>query len=313
MERTRGLEFSLRKGDVAARLNFCTLDKEGKVEDRRAGRISSEKNHKLIEKIKEKLQPNNDVEVFFETESEHRALMVLRGKDLDDKVGDTDPQQTGEKPLDPTRPPYDDSKTAKISRDIFEQVREILKDESPANMILSRGFAQLPDWLPFNERYKLNPVAVAGYPMYRGIARLLGMEVFSQPKAPGDIISETVKAMKEYDFVFAHFKDPDKTGENGDVQEKIKALEAMDEALPELTSNLPDVLIITGDHSTPAPLGAHSWHPVPVLLNAHGLRGPFLKSFDEITAINGELNTILSKEIMTLAMAYAGKLAKFGA
>ncbi|MFO7657810.1 MAG: 2,3-bisphosphoglycerate-independent phosphoglycerate mutase [Bacteroidales bacterium] len=308
-----GLEFKLLKGDVAARLNFCTLDKEGKVEDRRAGRISSEKNKELIEKIKKNLQTDDDVEVFFETESEHRALMVLRGEDLDDKVGDTDPQQTGKKPLDPTNPPYDDSKTAKIARDIFEQVREILKDESPANMILSRGFAQLPDWPPFHERYRLNPVAVAGYPMYRGIARLLGMEVFSEPKTPKDIISETVSAMKKHDFVFTHFKDPDKTGENGDIQEKIKALEAMDEALPELIGNEPDVLIITGDHSTPAPLSAHSWHPVPVLLKAPGLRGPFLKSFDEITALKGELGTISSKEIITLAMAHAGKLAKFGA
>jgi 2,3-bisphosphoglycerate-independent phosphoglycerate mutase len=308
-----GLDFKLEKEDVAARLNFCTLDNEGKVADRRAGRISSEKNHELIEIIRKNLRVDEDVKVFFETESEHRALMVLRGENLDDKVGDTDPQQTGKKPLDPANPPYDDSKTAKIARDIFDQVREILKDESPANMVLSRGFAQLPGWTSFHERYKLNPVAVAGYPMYRGIARLLGMEVFSQPKAPADIISETVKAMKEYDFVFTHFKDPDKTGENGDVQEKIKALEAMDEALSELIENEPDVLIITGDHSTPAALGAHSWHPVPVLLKAPGIRGPFLDNFDEITALRGELGMISSKEIMTLAMAHAGKLAKFGA
>ncbi|MFW5708101.1 MAG: phosphoglycerate mutase, partial [Bacteroidota bacterium] len=207
----------------------------------------------------------------------------------------------------------ENSRTAQIARNIFSQVREILKDESPANMILSRGFAQLPDWPSFHERYKLNPVAVAGYPMYRGIARLLGMEIFSQPKTPGDIISDAIKAMKEYDFVFAHFKDPDKTGENGDVKEKIKALEALDEALPELTEAAPDVLIITGDHSTPAPLGAHSWHPVPVLLKGPGIRGPFLHRFDEETALQGELGTIMSKEIMTLAMAHAGKLAKFGA
>jgi 2,3-bisphosphoglycerate-independent phosphoglycerate mutase len=191
-----GLEFNLRKGDVAARLNFCTLNDKGEVEDRRAGRISSEKNQELIEKIKKNLESKNNVELFFETESEHRALMVLRGEDLDDKVGDTDPQQTGE---------------------------------------------------------------------------------------------------------------------NGDIKEKINAIEAFDNALPGLVEYNPDVLIITGDHSTPAPLGAHSWHPVPVLLKAPGLRGPFLKSFDEITALNGELGTIFSKEIMTLAMAHAGKLAKFGA
>ncbi len=308
-----GLEFKLRKGDVAARLNFCTLDSEGRVEDRRAGRISSDKNRELVEKIKKNLQPGDDVEVFFETESEHRALMVLRGENLDDKVGDTDPQQTDKEPLNPTRPPYDDSKTAKIVGNILDQVQQILKEESPANMILSRGFAQLPDWPSFHERYKLTPVAVAGYPMYRGIARLLGMEVYSEPKAPGDIIKETISAMKKHDFVFAHFKDPDKTGENGDINEKVSALEAMDQVLPELIDHNPDVLIITGDHSTPAPLGAHSWHPVAVLLKAPGIRGPFLNGFDEVTALLGELGIITAKELMTLAMAHAGKLAKFGA
>ncbi len=308
-----GLEFNLRKGDIAARLNFCTLNDEGKVEDRRAGRISSEKNRQLIEKIKNSIEIEDGVEIFFETESEHRALLVLRGENLDDRVGDTDPQHTGEQPMNPARAPYDNSKTAKIARDIFNQVQEILKDESPANMILSRGFAQLPDWPSFHERYKLDPVAVAGYPMYRGIARLLGMEVFSEPKSPKDIITETLNAMQKHDFVFAHFKDPDKTGENGNIQEKIKAIEAMDEALPPLIEQQPDVLIITGDHSTPAPLAAHSWHPVPVLFKAPGLRGPFLESFDEIAALKGELGIIFSKEIMTLAMAHAGKLAKFGA
>lgn len=308
-----GLEFDLHKGDVAARLNFCTLNDEGKVEDRRAGRISSEKNRELVEKIKNRLEIEDEVEVFFETESEHRALMVLRAENLDDKVGDTDPQQTGKTPLDPASSPNENSQTAKIAKNIFDQVHEILKDESPANMILARGFAQLPDWPSFHERYKLTPVAVAGYPMYRGIARLLGMEVFSEPKSPKDIITETVNAMQKHDFVFAHFKDPDKTGENGNIQEKIKAIEAMDEALPPLIEQQPDVLIITGDHSTPAPLAAHSWHPVPVLLKAPGLRGPFLESFDEITAIHGELGTISSKEIITLAMAHADKLAKFGA
>ncbi len=307
-----GIEFPLEKNDVAARMNFCTIDKDGKITDRRAGRISTEKNRELVDKIRQNLK-SGDTEVFFETESEHRALLVLRGQGLESEVGDTDPQETGKKPLDPGRAPYGDSKTADVVRDIFDQIRDILKDESPANMLISRGFAQLPDWPSFEDRYRLSPVAVAGHPMYRGIARLLGMKVFSEPVTPKNILEDTIAAMKEYTFIFAHYKDPDKKGEDGDIDGKVRVLEEMDASLPILLKDEPDVLIITGDHSTPAPLNNHSWHPVPVLLRAPGLRGPFMDNFDEINALRGELGTIRSKEIIPLAMAHAGKLKKFGA
>lgn len=307
-----GIEFPLEKGDVAARLNFCTMDHKGIITDRRAGRISSDKNRQLIEKIRNGIDIR-EAQVFLETESEHRALLVLRGEGLNEEVGDTDPQATGKKALDPTRPPFDNSQTAKIVKKLFDQVREILKDMQPANMLLSRGFARLPDWPSFEERYLLKPGAVAGHPMYRGIARLLGMEVFSEPVTPEDILRETTRALEKFNFVFAHFKDPDKKGEDGDIQGKIKAIEAMDEVLPVLTDYNPDVLIITGDHSSPAPLKSHSWHPVPVLINAHDTRGPYINKFDEVRASGGELGLFRSKEIMTLAMAHAGKLNKFGA
>ncbi len=307
-----GIEFPLEKGDVAARLNFCTMDKDGKVTDRRAGRISTEKNRELIEKIHNGIDIQ-DAEVFLNTESEHRALLVLRGEGLKADAGDTDPQETGKEPLDPTRPPFENSRTAKIVKTLFNQVREILQDEHPANMLLSRGFAQLPDWPSFEERYKLRPAAVAGHPMYRGIARLLGMEVFAEPVKPREILEDTLKALNTYTFVFSHFKDPDKKGEDGSIEGKIEAIEAMDEALPLLTDRNPDVLIITGDHSSPAPLKSHSWHPVPVLLNAPATRGPYQGSFDEVQCLKGELGMIKAMEIMTLAMAHAGKLQKFGA
>ncbi len=307
-----GIEFPLEKGDVAARLNFCTLDDKGKITDRRAGRISSEKNRELIEKIRKHIE-SDKAEVFFETESEHRALLVLRGEGLNAEVGDTDPQETGKEPLDPTRAPYEESKTAKVVKEIFEQVREILKEEHPANMLLSRGFAQLPNWPSFEEKYRLKPGAVAGHPMYRGIARLLGMEVYSEPVEPADILKETIKALEHYNFVFTHFKDSDKKGEDGNIEEKVKAIEAMDEALPILTDHNPDVLIITGDHSSPAPLKSHSWHPVPLLISAPGSRGPYVEKFDEVLTLGGELGMIRSMEIMTLAMAHSGKLQKFGA
>ncbi|MCD6377457.1 MAG: phosphoglycerate mutase, partial [Planctomycetes bacterium] len=182
-----GIEFPLQKTDVAARLNFCTIDSNGNVIDRRAGRIPDEENRGLLEKIRKNLTPPEGVEVFFDTVAEHRALMVIRGEGLDDDIGETDPQTTGVAPLSPCRPPHDKSPTARIVEKIIEQVRKILSDEPKANMILARGFAKFPDWPRFPDRYKLNPAAVAGYPMYRGVARLVGIPVVSQPTTAKDV------------------------------------------------------------------------------------------------------------------------------
>ena len=308
-----GIEFPLQKTDVAARLNFCTIDSNGNVIDRRAGRIPDEENRRLLEKIRKNLTPPEGVEVFFETVAEHRALMVIRGEGLDDDIGETDPQTTGVAPLSPCRPPHDKSPTARIVEKIIEQVRKILSDEPKANMILARGFAKFPDWPKFPDRYKLNPAAVAGYPMYRGVARLVGIPVVSQPTTAKDVCTAAAEAMKDHTFVFAHFKYTDKTGEDGDLAGKIAQIEQMDSALPILLDAKPDVLIITGDHSTPCPLKAHSWHPVPLLMKAPYLRGSGPDKFDEISCRAGELGILLGKEILPLAMAHAGKLEKYGA
>ncbi len=308
-----GIEFALDRRDVAARLNFCTIDKAGKVTDRRAGRIPDAENRRVLAKIKAALKPPAGVEVFFETESEHRAVMVLRGDGLDDRIGETDPQQTGVEPLAADRPPYDGSKTAGQVADLIRQVKAILADEPKANMILARGFAKAPDWPTFAERWKVKPAAVAGYPMYRGVARLLGMPVVSRPTSADGICAETAKAMQDHTFVFSHFKYTDKTGEDGDLAAKVKRIEEMDAAIPALVAAKPDVLIVTGDHSTPPSLKAHSWHPVPVLMAAPHLRGGDGKAFDEVACRAGQIGTILSKELMPLALAHAGKLEKFGA
>jgi len=308
-----GIEFPLTKRDVAARLNFCTIDADGKVTDRRAGRIPDEENRRVLEKIRKHIKPPAGIEVLFETVAEHRALMVLRGDGLDDDIGDTDPQATGLEPLLPTRPPHDQSKTAKMVADAIGQVGNILSDEPKANMILARGFAKAPSWPTFAERFKLNPAAVAGYPMYRGVAKLFGMPVVAQPKTAADICDEAAKAMKDHTFIFAHFKYTDKTGEDGDLAGKVKRIEEIDAALEALLAGKPDVLIITGDHSTPPSLKAHSWHPVPVLMSAPHLRGGDGDSFDEIACRHGQIGTIPAKEIIPLAMAHAGKLEKFGA
>jgi 2,3-bisphosphoglycerate-independent phosphoglycerate mutase len=308
-----GVEFPLESRDVAARLNFCTIDAKGNVTDRRAGRIPDDENRRVLAKLKKNLKLPAGVEVFLETEAEHRAVMVLRGDNLDDNIGDTDPQITGVAALSPTRAPYNTSKTARMVEDLIAQVRKILADEPKANMILARGFAKAPAWPTFADRYKLKPAAVAGYPMYRGVARLLGMPIFSQPTTAADVCAEAGKASKDHTFVFAHFKYTDKTGEDGDLAGKVKRIEELDTALPALLSAKPDVLIVTGDHSTPPSLKAHSWHPVPVLMIAPSLRGGDGKGFDEVACRSGQIGTIPAKELMGLAMAHAGKLEKFGA
>jgi len=308
-----GVEFPLEDRDVAARLNFCTVDADGNVTDRRAGRIPDEENRRVLAKLQEDLSPPAGLEVLLQTVAEHRALLVLRGDDLDDDIGDTDPQATGVPPLAPDRPPHQRSATAKIAADIIAQAREILADEPKANMILARGFAKHPSWPTFSQRYKLRPAAVAGYPMYRGVARLVGIPVAAQPTTAADVCAEAARAMAEHTFVFAHFKYTDKTGEDGDLAGKIARIEEMDAALPTLIEAGPDVLVITGDHSTPPSLKAHSWHPIPVLMKAPYLRGGQPASFDEIACRGGEIGTITSKELLPLAMAHAGKLEKFGA
>jgi len=308
-----GIEFPITPRDVAARLNFCTVDKAGNVTDRRAGRISDDENRRVLVLIRKNITPPAGAEVLFETEAEHRALMVLRGDDLDDDIGETDPQATGVWPLSPTRPPHEGSKTAAIVADIISQVRKILAGEPQANMILARGFAKFPNWPTFAERFKLTPAAVAGYPMYRGVARLVGMEVVAQPTTAADICAATAKAMRDHTFVFSHFKYTDKTGEDGDLPGKIARIEEMDAALPTLLAADPDVLLITGDHSTPPSLKAHSWHPVPVLMKAPHLRGGDGGRFDEVTCRAGQIGTILAKQLIPLAMAHAEKLQKFGA
>lgn len=309
-----GLGFDLEEKDVAARINFCTIDSAGRVIDRRAGRINDEENKRLIEKIKKGLEVPDGIEIFFETEAEHRALLVIRGENLDADVGDTDPQATGVMPLKADRPPYERSRTAKIYEDIARQVKCILSDEPRANMILARGFAKLPLWPKISERFKLNPCAIAGYPMYRGVAKIVGIPVISQPKNAVEVCREIVKALQAgYTFIFAHYKYTDKTGEDGDLSAKIKAIEDMDSALPILFEADPDVLIITGDHSTPPSLKAHSWHPVPLMMKAPYLRGGDGPGFDEIKCRYGQIGIIKAIDLLPLAMAHAGKLEKFGA
>lgn len=307
-----GIDFDLQPQDVAARGNFCTIDEQGYVTDRRAGRISTDKNRRLCEKLRQIEIP--EVEVFVETVKEHRFLLVLRGDGLSGALHDTDPQETGRKPLEPASNISQAQKTVNAVSHFLEKAQDVLGDEHPANMVLLRGFAQRPDWPMFEEVFGLKAAAIAGYPMYKGLAKLLGMHIL--PTAP-DMESEMnvlAQQWTNYDFFYVHFKPTDSSGEDGDFDRKVRMIEQVDAAIPKLQELEPDVIVITGDHSTPAVMKFHSWHPVPVLLWSKYCRTDTVTTFGERACMAGGLGPNLpATELMPLMMANAQRLEKFGA
>lgn len=306
-----GVDFDLRPGDVAARGNFCTLDKDGSVFDRRAGRISSERGEQLVRKLGQ--IEVEGAEVFLRPVREHRLLLVLRGEGLDPRVTDTDPQETGVPPL-PARPAAPRAqRTAEVVSSFVEQARQLLAGEEQANMVLLRGFESLPDLPPMKDRYGLSACALAGYPMYRGIARLLGMETRACGPDLASEIDALYAAWGQYDFFFLHYKATDSAGEDGDFDGKIAAIEELDRHVPQIEGLRPDVLVVTGDHSTPSQLASHSWHPVPVLLAASTCRRDDVEVFGETACAYGGLSQVPTRHLMSLALAHAGRLRKYGA
>ncbi len=309
-----GIDFPLGPDDVAARFNFCTLDKNRMITDRRAGRIGDDENRRVVEKLNAGIKIPGPVEVIVRSVSEHRGLVVLRGKDLGGHVADTDPQTTGVIPLMAKAIDQSSEKSAQILDQFVAEAERVLKDEPRANGLLLRGIDKRPQIPSLHDRFKLNPIAIATYPMYRGLARLVGMTVLDPPKDLAATMSTPANVSKEYDFLFVHVKYTDKAGEDGDYDRKVAVIEEVDRRLPDLMKCRPDVLVITGDHSTPAALKEHSWHPVPVLLYAPGKARPDgLKSFGERECQHGGLGHYQMRHLLPLAMAHAGKLAKFGA
>ncbi|KPK49652.1 MAG: phosphoglycerate mutase [Planctomycetes bacterium SM23_25] len=310
-----GVGFDLRPGDVAARLNFCTLDSGGNICDRRAGRLPDAECRRVVAKLANAVGAVGGIEVHWTPVKEHRALLVLRGEGLGDGLEDTDPQQTGVPPLDVRV--KDDSprtaRTAKAVRQVLARAREVLADETKANMVLARGFAERPTWPSVRERFGLRAAVVAGTPMYRGVARLVGMEALDATNDVAKDVASLAAAWNDFDFFFIHYKHTDKAGEDGDFEAKVKCIEEADAALPALEALRPDVLTVTADHSTPSAMKAHSWHPVPVLLSAATARRDAVTAFDEVACIQGGLGLRPSTHLMPLALAHAGRLAKFGA
>ncbi len=307
-----GIGFDLQPEDVAARGNFCTVDENGLVSDRRAGRIRTERNKALCEMLKEIELPG--VEVFVEPVKEYRFLLVLRGQNLSPEIADTDPQTTGKSPLEPRPIEAEAEKTAQLLKTFLKQARQILADQEPANMMLLRGFSKRPHWPSMQERFGIRCAALSGYPMYRGLAKLVGMEVIKTGQTLKEKIEDLKAHWNDFDFFYVHVKRIDSAGEDGEFDRKVGLIEEVDWALPQMLDLKPDVLVVTGDHSTPAALKSHSWHPVPVLIHSEHCRPDTVVCFGERACMLGGLGPRLpAKDLMPLALANAQRLKKFGA
>jgi 2,3-bisphosphoglycerate-independent phosphoglycerate mutase len=311
-----GLGVELQKTDIAIRVNYATIE-NGTIKDRRAGRIPTDQSRKITERLQKKIRKIDNVEVMFSPGMEHRFAVVLRFPEPlhggSDSIKDTDPQKEGKIPVPVTPQGVQAKKVAKVVEKLIANVSQIIQKEPKANFVLLRGFSQLPDIPHFEEAYGLKPLCIAVYPMYRGLARLIGMEA---PALKGDL-REEIDFLKSnydaYDFFFLHVKKIDSYGEDGNFQGKVSKIEDFDTYLPEILSLKPDVIMITGDHSTPAVLKSHSWHPVPVLLKSPYVLGNTSKGFSERECLKGELGIFPTMNLMALALANAGRLKKFGA
>ncbi|MCE5266437.1 MAG: 2,3-bisphosphoglycerate-independent phosphoglycerate mutase [Planctomycetaceae bacterium] len=306
-----GVGFKLGPKDVAVRCNFCTLDAKGNITDRRAGRIPTEESAPLAIKLREVKVPG--VEVFVEPVKEHRFVVVFRGEGLAGNVADTDPQVTGVPPLAPKAHDAASKRTAEVAAQFVAGAQKLLAGQPKANGLTMRGFAAAPVIPSYEEVYGLKAAAIAVYPMYRGLAQLVGMTIVGQPTTLSEEIDVLEKAWNDYDFFFVHFKYTDSRGEDGNFQEKVRMIEQFDSIVPRITALKPAVLIVTGDHSTPARLASHSWHPVPTLLVSETCRPDGLTAFSEKQAIHGGLGHFQGVYLMPLALAHAERLGKFGA
>jgi len=308
-----GVGMELKKGDVAARGNFCTLDGSGKITDRRAGRISTSEAIPIVEMLQDVQVPGVEVEVSHV--KEYRFAVVMRGEYLEPDIKDTDPQRTGVEPFPAQAVTKSSQKAADLFNQWIQRASVVIKDQPKANGLTLRGFATHPGLPTFEDAYALNAACIAVYPMYRGVSKLVGMQVIDfEGDTPEDEFSALHRVWDDYDFFFVHIKKTDSKGEDGDFYGKAKIIEGVDKALPKLLELNPDVLIITGDHSTPAKLKSHSWHPIPFLLHAPTTVRPDNQiSFGERACAQGGLTTFSALETVSLALAHANKLEKYGA
>jgi len=308
-----GIGLKLTKDDLTARGNFATIDEKGIIIDRRAGRISTEKNQEICRFLQQEIKEVEGAQVSIYPGKEHRFVIVFRAEGLQDELTDADPQKEGLKAKGTESLTQKAQRTAEIVNAYLKKVNEILRPFQPANTMLLRGFSKVPNIPSMSERFKLRPAAIATYPMYLGLARLVGMDVLKT----GETLRDEVETLKEnfdkYDFFYIHFKRTDSTGEDGDFKKKVKAIEEIDRVIPSILKLKPDVVVVTGDHSTPAVLKAHSWHPNPILLHAAYIRPDGIRRFTERQCQKGQLGRFPAKEVIPLMLANGLKLKKFGA
>jgi 2,3-bisphosphoglycerate-independent phosphoglycerate mutase len=308
-----GIGMQLGKDDVVARGNYATMDDNGIITDRRAGRIPTEKNVELCRRLQESMPTIDDISMEIQNGKEHRFVLRITGSGLDGRLEDTDPQKEGKAPKPATPIVPDATKTAAVLNQFVSRANELLREYHPANTVLLRGISKIPDIPSMSDRFKLTPACIATYPMYKGLARLVGMEILET----GDEIRDEFQTLRDeydrFDFFFVHIKKTDSYGEDGNFSKKVEIIEEVDRYVPELVELEPDVIAVTGDHSTPSVLRGHSWHPNPFLLYSRYERVDDVSAFTENGCVKGGLGRFLAVDEMPLMLAAALKLNKFGA
>jgi 2,3-bisphosphoglycerate-independent phosphoglycerate mutase len=307
-----GVGFDLRPGDVAVRLNLATLDADRRITDRRAGRPADDIARAVVARLAGTIDLGEGVASFLHHEKEHRAVLVLRGEGLGAQVADTDPQEEGVPPLEPTALDPGSEGTARLLAEFLRQAEAALADEPVIRGLLARGIEPYDTFPSMGDRFGLRSAVHARYPMYRGVARLVGMDVPGVPASDEAAVAQLEANFRDFDFHFLHAKAPDARGEDGDFDAKVAAIETIDGWMPQVMALEPDVLLVTGDHSTPAGYGAHTWHAVPVLLHSRWAR-PTATSYSETACRGGDLGRVRGADLMSLALAHAGRLVKYGA
>jgi 2,3-bisphosphoglycerate-independent phosphoglycerate mutase len=309
-----GVGFDLKDSDIAIRGNFATMNQQGVLTDRRAGRIPHEEGIRICKKLSEQIKEIDGVEIIIMPVREYRFGLVLRGEGLSPEVNETDPQSTGKKPFEPKAQKPEAKRTADITNKFIQLANEVLIDEEKANTVLMRGISKKPDIEDFGDRYNLKPAAVASYPLYKGVAGLCGMKLYETGFSPEEEFN-TLKEIwdSDHNFFFVHIKKTDSYGEDGNIEKKTEVIEDVDRHLPILLGLNPEVIIVTGDHSTPCALKNHSWHPVPLLIHSDVCGQDRSEAFTEDECDRGSLSVINAMDVIKLALANAGMLKKHGA
>jgi len=308
-----GIGLVLTKNDLAARGNFATVDNNGIIIDRRAGRITTERNKEICQFLQNKIGQLDGIQISIYPGKEHRFVVLFKGEGLRDELTDADPQKDGLKAKETKSLVPEAKRSAEVINLFLKKATELLKPYYPANTILLRGFSKVPDLPSFQEKYQLRSGAIATYPMYRGLAKLVGMDILETGESLKEEVETLKKYFNQYDFFYIHFKKPDMAGEDGDFKLKVKAIEEIDKVIPLILKLKPDVLVVTGDHSTPSLLKSHSWHPNPILLYSKFIRPDRIKRFTERNCQHGGLGRFLAIELMPLILAHGLRLKKFGA